>query len=485
MGFGNGILLSDDESFVIVAESLHSRIIKYHLKGSKAGQQEIFAEALPGLPDNIHSDGQGGFLVSLFAYVDALHPFLPQSLMPHPYIRKMLVRLLYLIEAPFKLLEDVYPNYYAETVLYLVGSFDTLRFCVTKGTSIVLRMDKGGNVLDALYSMDGKVRVTSSAYIHNKYLWLGSPWTEYIMRVPLKQAFPDLKDSTNSGNIKEQTRDERLPTVRKMSNVKNEVKPTYTKSPVRETTPKPTTITTPKLATKIPTTQKPVIVATTQKPVIDATTQKPVTVATAQKSVTDTTTPKLITEKPVADATTPKPVIVATTQKPAIVITTQKPVADATTPKLTTEKPIADVTILKPVAQKSTTNSHSTTITPKPLSPSLPTSKTLTKEIKTDDSKEVKEDNIKVIKKANLKTSTKGIKEDNLKEDKKNNIKEIKKDNSDLNINAKISNVKTKSSEKDKARIKSEPDESLKNNVQKTQSEKSKPVEKKIDSTKK
>ncbi|KOC59707.1 Adipocyte plasma membrane-associated protein [Habropoda laboriosa] len=106
LGFANGILLSDDESFVIVLECLTSRIIKYNLKGPRAGQHEVFAEALPGLPDNVHSDGQGGFLVSLVLYVDSQHPFLPQSLIPHPYLRKMLSRLLYLIEVPFKLLQD-------------------------------------------------------------------------------------------------------------------------------------------------------------------------------------------------------------------------------------------------------------------------------------------------------------------------------------------------------------------------------------------
>ena len=75
LGFANGVLLSDDESFVIVLECLTSRMIKYHLKGPKAGQHEIFAEALPGLPDNVHSDGQGGFLVSLIVSIDSEHPF--------------------------------------------------------------------------------------------------------------------------------------------------------------------------------------------------------------------------------------------------------------------------------------------------------------------------------------------------------------------------------------------------------------------------
>jgi sugar lactone lactonase YvrE len=41
------------------------RIVKYWLKGPKAGSHEIFFDNLPGYPDNIRSDGRGGFWVAL------------------------------------------------------------------------------------------------------------------------------------------------------------------------------------------------------------------------------------------------------------------------------------------------------------------------------------------------------------------------------------------------------------------------------------
>ncbi|XP_043255271.1 adipocyte plasma membrane-associated protein-like [Colletes gigas] len=359
--FANGVLLSDDESFVIVLETFASRIIKYHLKGPKIGQQEIFVEALPGLPDNVHSDGQGGFLVTLIQYVDPQYPFIAQSLMPHPYIRKMLVRLLYLIEAPFKLLQDVYPNYYAERVLHSIGSFETSKILDTKGISVVLRLDKAGNILDALYSEDGSVHNVCSAYIHNGYLWLGSPWNEYIMKVPLKQALPDLKE-----NVRKQAENEPLPTVPK-KNVKLETKPTNAKPIVRETTPKSTT-TSPEPTVKVPTTQKPVADAKTQKPIVDSTTQKPVTVTT--------------TTKPIADAKTQKPVVTDSV----------------------TQKPITDEKVLK-----STTHSHPTTTTPKPSS-SPPTEKTLTKDTTKNTAKDIKKDSINEIKKDNVNAKTSNVK---------------------------------------------------------------------------
>ncbi|XP_014238925.1 adipocyte plasma membrane-associated protein-like [Trichogramma pretiosum] len=190
LGFANGLLLSSDEKFVVVAETLNSRIIKYNIKGPKAGKHEIFIEGLPGLPDNIHSDNNKGFLVSLIVYADEERPQLHQSLMPHPYIRRMLTRLLALLELPFKLLQTYYPNYYAEKAVHFLGNFESVMF-ITPKTVTVLKINEAGQILDAAYTTNGKIGGISSAFIHDKYLWLGSPFATYIARVPLNVAFPN------------------------------------------------------------------------------------------------------------------------------------------------------------------------------------------------------------------------------------------------------------------------------------------------------
>ncbi|XP_026667573.1 uncharacterized protein LOC108622829 [Ceratina calcarata] len=292
LGFANGVALSNDESFVIVLECQTSRIIKYHLRGPRAGQHEYFAEGLPGLPDNVQPDGQGGFLVSLVLYVDAEHPALHQSLMPHPYLRKMLTRLLYLIEAPFKLLQDVYPNYCSEKVTHAVGSFEVSQIFDVKKTSVILRFDKTGKVLDAIYSDDGQVHNICDAHIHNGYVWLGSPWNEYIMRVPLKQAFPDLVIANKKpASTKKQEQGEPLITVSGTPNVKIETKPAAAKPVVKpvvkqESTTKPP----PKPTAKAQTTQK--LETTTAKPTTTAksTTSQPTTTTTSSTTTTTTTT---------------------------------------------------------------------------------------------------------------------------------------------------------------------------------------------------
>jgi sugar lactone lactonase YvrE len=63
--FANGICLAPDESFVLVAETSGARIMKYHLTGSKMGQSEIFADQLPGLPDNLSLGSDGLIWVAM------------------------------------------------------------------------------------------------------------------------------------------------------------------------------------------------------------------------------------------------------------------------------------------------------------------------------------------------------------------------------------------------------------------------------------
>ena len=197
LGFANGVFLSEDENYVLVAETLTSRITKYNLKGPKAGKQEIFIEGLPGLPDNLHSDGKGGVLVSLFSYADSQHPQIFQSLTPHPNIRKLLVRFMYLLEAPFKFLQNYYANYYSERIIHWIGHFSSVTFLGPQYATI-LRIHSNGKIVDVAYGTSGKLYSISSAFIHKDYLWFGSPMNDFAARIPLKKAFPSLFSSQKS-----------------------------------------------------------------------------------------------------------------------------------------------------------------------------------------------------------------------------------------------------------------------------------------------
>lgn len=87
--FANGVALSQDQSFILVAETGNYDIIRYWLQGPKAGTHEIFFENLPGIPDGMSSNDDGTFWVALFAPRNALLDFAS----PYPWLRKVFFRL--------------------------------------------------------------------------------------------------------------------------------------------------------------------------------------------------------------------------------------------------------------------------------------------------------------------------------------------------------------------------------------------------------
>lgn len=95
--FANGVALSKNEDAVFVAETYRYRLRKLWLSGPRAGQDEVVADNLPGLPDNINSDRNGTIWVALpsprkgIADVSARHPWmrnltvrLPRAFWPKP-----------------------------------------------------------------------------------------------------------------------------------------------------------------------------------------------------------------------------------------------------------------------------------------------------------------------------------------------------------------------------------------------------------------
>lgn len=66
--FGNGVAMGPDDAYVLVNETAAYRVMRYWLKGEKAGGAEVFIDNLPGLPDNISYDATNRrFWLALFA----------------------------------------------------------------------------------------------------------------------------------------------------------------------------------------------------------------------------------------------------------------------------------------------------------------------------------------------------------------------------------------------------------------------------------
>ncbi|KAJ9526485.1 hypothetical protein QJQ45_009965 [Haematococcus lacustris] len=94
MWFSNGVALSADESFLLVAETNMFRLLKLWLKGPKAGMLELAVDRLPGFPDGVTRSHDGGFWVALpsprnqlfqmlqYRSIRTLMAYLPASMRP-------------------------------------------------------------------------------------------------------------------------------------------------------------------------------------------------------------------------------------------------------------------------------------------------------------------------------------------------------------------------------------------------------------------
>ena len=93
--FANGVTLGPEQRYVLVNETGMGRVHRLWLEGERAGESDIFVDALPGTPDNIRFDGLDTFWIALPALRDAI-----DAMAPLPRLRALLSYLpLHWIEA--------------------------------------------------------------------------------------------------------------------------------------------------------------------------------------------------------------------------------------------------------------------------------------------------------------------------------------------------------------------------------------------------
>ena len=76
--FGNGVVLSQDESHLLMTETEKYRILRYWLKGDMEGKMDVFMDNLPGFPNGISIRDNGsywlGFSTKRNDALDKIHP---------------------------------------------------------------------------------------------------------------------------------------------------------------------------------------------------------------------------------------------------------------------------------------------------------------------------------------------------------------------------------------------------------------------------
>ena len=146
LSFPNGVALSQNSHYILVADTTNCRVMRYWLQTSKAGTFEVFAQ-LPGFPDNIKRSPRGGFWVAIHSRRERVLEWV----LSYPWIGNALLKL------PFDIMRAY--SYLAKW----------------RGSGLAIRLSEQGEVLEIFEEKSGN-RWTSIAEVEEKdgTLWIGS-----------------------------------------------------------------------------------------------------------------------------------------------------------------------------------------------------------------------------------------------------------------------------------------------------------------------
>ncbi|MET7699634.1 SMP-30/gluconolactonase/LRE family protein [Streptomyces sp. NPDC005485] len=153
--FANGIAPATDESFLVVAETGTRRLTRYWLTGPTAGRSEVFADDLPGQPDNLWRSPGGPIWVALAG------PRVPPLELLHrrgPAVRAAAAKVA--VRAPFR----------------------------PPGLAAVLAVDEQGRTLHHLERRRAPFRMVTSVCEADGRLVLGSLWERGVAVCDLPQS---------------------------------------------------------------------------------------------------------------------------------------------------------------------------------------------------------------------------------------------------------------------------------------------------------
>jgi hypothetical protein len=149
--YTNGLALSRDEDFLLIAETGRSAIHRLWLTGDNEGMLEPFIEGLPAYPDNIESGDDGSFWIAFAS------PRVPaEALMPYPFLRKMLWRL--------------GPAVRPAPIVH----------------GIVAQFDANGSPIQVLQDSDGELGITTGARVVDGHLYITFLEGGHAARLPLE-----------------------------------------------------------------------------------------------------------------------------------------------------------------------------------------------------------------------------------------------------------------------------------------------------------
>ncbi|CAD5224988.1 unnamed protein product [Bursaphelenchus xylophilus] len=149
----NGLIAHPDKQSLIVSSTAALQLLRVYYAGPKKGSVEVFADGLPGIPDNLRATSSGKtFWISLYVAGTPL----PQRLGQYPKIRKWL-------------------SYYSQLLVPLTLS-------LAPNHQVFIEMDFDGDVVSSIHETEGRLKGTTNVIDDGKYLYFGSVHRNYIGR---------------------------------------------------------------------------------------------------------------------------------------------------------------------------------------------------------------------------------------------------------------------------------------------------------------
>ncbi|CAL8070668.1 unnamed protein product [Calicophoron daubneyi] len=146
----NGVQLHRDGNSVLVAESGKFRVLRISLTD---GSKTVFADGLPGMPDNIRLSPRGGYWVPVSLLRTSFHGRVFDWLFARPSLRRIV----------FKFAIKFYPS-----------------FLEAISSSMLLRLDEDGKIVEVRKDPTNRVPFVSEVMENEGQLYLASPCLPYI-----------------------------------------------------------------------------------------------------------------------------------------------------------------------------------------------------------------------------------------------------------------------------------------------------------------
>jgi sugar lactone lactonase YvrE len=161
--FANGVAVSPDGEYLLMNETWKYRILKYWIGGDDPGTVEVFADNLPGFPDNLAVDSAGSYWV---AFPTLRNPQI-DSMHTYPWLKNLLA----------KLPDALKPK--------------------AQQYGLAVAFNDRGQVLTSLHDTDGQhLQEITSVNPHGGFLYFGSLHNDRIGRMAI-ESVPGLREAVN------------------------------------------------------------------------------------------------------------------------------------------------------------------------------------------------------------------------------------------------------------------------------------------------